>query len=305
MASAKNDQKSRRRSARQRPPSARLSDNSARRVKKIFVPLFSHHLEISLRKFRGNKARRSKRYRQLVVPAGLFKIREVAIVIKKKPGRGRTAAAPTSLKPLPRRPRMAAAAVLIAAGIGSAGYFAAHLQKSVSFDITPSQSVKALSQPAAAVTKAMPRSLPIRLEIPSIGVDTALSQVGLQASGAIQMPWDIETASWYEYSPTPGQIGPAVIVGHLDGANYANMTGVFWRLHELNPGDLIKVDRADGSVAVFKVIGAKQVPQNNFPTQDVYGNINYAGIRLITCGGTFDPSADHYTDNTVVYGALE
>jgi sortase (surface protein transpeptidase) len=305
MASVKNDQKSRRRPVPQRPPSARLSDNSARRVKKIFVPLFSHRIEVSLRKFRTNKARRSKRYRQLVVPAGLFKIREIAIVIKKKPGRGRTAAAPASLKPLPLRPRMAAAAVLIAAGIGSGGYFAAHLQKTVSFDITPSQSVKALSQPAAALTKVMPRSIPVRLEIPSIGVDTALSQVGLQADGAMQMPWDIETASWYEYSPTPGELGPAVIVGHLDGANYADMTGVFWRLHELNPGDEIKVDRADGSVAVFKVIGLKQVPQSDFPAQEVYGNIKYAGIRLITCGGTFDASTDHYTDNTVVYGALE
>jgi len=151
----------------------------------------------------------------------------------------------------------------------------------------------------------MPKSLPVRLVIPKIGLDTQLGQVGLQANGAIQMPWDIEAAAWYRYSPTPGELGPSIIVGHLDGADYADMTGVFWRLHELMPGDKIEVDRADGSDAIFKVIGLKQVPQNDFPTKEVYGNINYAGIRLITCGGAFNSSANHYTDNTIVYGALE
>jgi hypothetical protein len=49
----------------------------------------------------------------------------------------------------------------------------------------------------------------------------------------MEMPWDIGTAAWYKYSPTPGEIGPSVIVGHLDGANYANMAGIFYRLREL------------------------------------------------------------------------
>jgi sortase (surface protein transpeptidase) len=305
MASSKQDQKIRRAAARQRPPSAKTRNNSTRRVKKKYISLFSRRIEISLRKFRTNKARRSKRYRQVVVPIYLFKYKEAALRITAKPGRKKRAAVRTHQKRIFLHPRMAGAAVLITVGIGSAGYFGTHLQKPVSFDISPNQSVKALSQPAAATTNVMPKSMPTRLEIPSIGVDTNLSQVGLQPNGAIQMPWDIATASWYQYSPTPGEMGPAVIVGHLDGANYINMKGVFWRLHELNPGDMIKVNRADGSVAVFKVIGLKQVPQNDFPAQEVYGNIKYAGIRLITCGGTFDPSAGHYTDNTVVYGALE
>jgi sortase (surface protein transpeptidase) len=296
----------RRRPVPKRPPSAASTKVSRQRVKKILVPLFSRCLQISLRKFRTNKSRRSKRYPQIAAAVNLFGVREIAVAFIKKPRtqRQRPARAhrPVSLILLPRT---AAALLLITAGISSSVYFGMHLQHPVKFDITPAQTVKALPKQTTTVTEAMPRSIPTRLEIPSIGLDTSLSQVGLQADGTMQMPWDIETASWYKYSPTPGELGPAVIVGHLDGANYANMTGVFWRLHELKPGDQIRVSRTDGSLAVFKVLGLKQVSQSNFPTQEIYGNINYAGIRLITCGGTFDPSQNHYTDNTVVYGQLE
>ena len=79
---------------------------------------------------------------------------------------------------------------------------------------------------------------------------------------------------------------------------------VFWRLRELVPGDTFEIDRADGSTAKFKVDAVKQVPQSNFPTEEVYGNIDFAGIRLITCGGTFNRTTRHYSDNTIVFGSL-
>jgi sortase (surface protein transpeptidase) len=106
---------------------------------------------------------------------------------------------------------------------------------------------------------------------------------------------------WYKYSPTPGELGPAIIVGHVD--SYKGIS-VFWRLRELVPGDTIDITRADGSVAKFQVNSLQQFDQTNFPTQAIYGDINYAGLRLITCGGTFNRKTGHYDHNMVVFASL-
>lgn len=304
MGSVNRNPSAKRRLAKSRPPLAVGKKTPGKRVRKYAISLpFSRGLIISLRKFTTDKSRRSKRKRQLVIGLNVYLIREVAFELT-RPKKRKTAALAARRPGLSQLPlKTAAACLLIIAGIVSSLFFGTHLQKPVDFTIK-SNSAKVLAAPQTA-SKVLPKSIPIRLQIPKIGVDTQLSQVGLQANGQMQMPWDIETASWYKYSPTPGELGPAVIVGHLDGANYANMAGVFYRLHELSPGDQIMVTRTDGTVATFKVLYLKQVPQNNFPTSEIYGNINYAGIRLITCGGTFDSGTGHYNQNTVVYGALE
>jgi LPXTG-site transpeptidase (sortase) family protein len=107
---------------------------------------------------------------------------------------------------------------------------------------------------------------------------------------------------WYRNSPTPGEIGPSVIVGHVDYVHVG--PAVFWNLNKLQAGDIFEVQRVDGSTMKFKVDSVKQFSQSNFPTNEVYGNINYAGIRLVTCGGTFNSQTHHYSDNTVVFGSL-
>jgi len=148
----------------------------------------------------------------------------------------------------------------------------------------------------------MPRSQPVHLKIPSIGVDTDLTTMGLAPDGSLQMPVRYDIAAWYFGSPTPGQLGPAIIAGHVD--NYKGI-GVFFYLKELQVGASIEVDRADGSTATFKVTQMSEYPRDSFPTQAVYGNINYAGIRLITCGGTFSYQNYEYSDNIVAYGILQ
>lgn len=155
---------------------------------------------------------------------------------------------------------------------------------------------------AAAKPKFLPRSEPTHITIPSVGIDTGVISVGQDASGGIQMPplFDM-TTGWYNLSPTPGEKGPAIIVGHVD--TYKGIS-VFWRLREVQPGDMVEIARADGKVAKFKVEALKQFEQSNFPTSEVYGNIDHAGLRLITCGGAFDHSSGQYTQNTVVYASL-
>jgi sortase (surface protein transpeptidase) len=145
------------------------------------------------------------------------------------------------------------------------------------------------------------RSSPVRIRIPAIGVDSALMGLGLASDGTLQVPPRGFPAGWYTGSPTPGQLGPAVIVGHVD---WAGSAGVFYRLHSLRPADRISVVRADGSTAVFQVSRVARYSKQAFPTALVYGDINYAGLRLITCGGSFDRAAHHYVDDVVVFAQL-
>lgn len=151
----------------------------------------------------------------------------------------------------------------------------------------------------------LPRSKPVSLDIPAIDVHSVVRDLGLTTEGALETPAPgpfYDDAAWYRYSPTPGSLGPAILLGHVDSA--ANGPSVFFRLGELRRGDRVSVTRADDSIAVFVVDEVRQYPKNDFPTDTVYGDIDHAGLRIITCGGAFDDSAGHYLDNIVVFASL-
>lgn len=151
---------------------------------------------------------------------------------------------------------------------------------------------------AAPRPDALPVALPVALTIPAIGVQTPLIRLGLTASGALQVPPTASLAGWYTGSPRPGAIGSAVIAGHID--SYAG-PGVFYELSRLRLGDRVYVRRADGTLAVFRVTSVQTYPKDRFPTGSVYGPAPDAELRLITCGGTFDPDLRSYLSNVVVY----
>ncbi len=174
----------------------------------------------------------------------------------------------------------------------------------VATDAAPPDNTPATGQdPGAALTTGplMSTSTPTRVVIPTLDVDVALTGLGQQADGAMQVPTDARTVGWYTKAPTPGSLGPAVLAGHVD---YQNKPGTFNRLTALKPGDSINVDRQDGSMAMFTVVKVQRYAKDKFPTNAVYGTINRAGLRLITCGGNFDAKAGHYEDNIVVYADL-
>jgi sortase (surface protein transpeptidase) len=185
----------------------------------------------------------------------------------------------------------------------------------------PAQAAEETSSPAAATASSeppsaasrvapavqgplLPASSPVRVAIPAIGAASDLLQLGLNADGTVQVP-PLERkskAGWYRGSPTPGEVGPSVVLGHVDSAEYG--PGIFFRLGDLRPGDQISVDRADSTTAVFTVDRVASFPKDDFPTLEVYGNTDRAELRLITCGGDFDPSARSYLDNIVVFASL-
>ncbi len=162
----------------------------------------------------------------------------------------------------------------------------------------------AVDKPKAEV-HTLPRSLPVSLKIPAIDVRSDIQKVGRTADGALETPAPgpyYDDAAWYRHSPTPGSLGPAILVGHVDSA--ANGPSVFFRLGDLRPGDRISVTRADDSVATFVVDEVHRYAKDDFPTRTVYGDIDHAGLRIITCGGAFDDAAGHYLDNVVVFASL-
>ena len=139
---------------------------------------------------------------------------------------------------------------------------------------------------------------PVRLRIPSAGVDTQLQRLGRSVDLSIEVPTDFDVAGWFAEGPRPGQSGPAVILGHLDSRTGP---GVFSGLTRLPSGAEVLVDRADGSTAGFRVSRMLRVPKAAFPTELVYGPTLEPSLRLVTCGGSFDQATGSYRDNVIVY----
>jgi sortase (surface protein transpeptidase) len=156
------------------------------------------------------------------------------------------------------------------------------------------------SGPAAAP---LPRSVPLRVRVPSVGIDAPLIRLGLDRDGAVAVPpMSVPTeAGWFTGDPTPGERGAAVIVGHVD-TDYGR--AVFYPLGNVQPGATVIVDRADKKHAEFRVTSVEVVDKNRFPAGRVYGSDDSGTpqLRIITCGGAFD--GQHYADNLVVYTQL-
>jgi sortase (surface protein transpeptidase) len=148
----------------------------------------------------------------------------------------------------------------------------------------------------------LPESDPVAVSIPRIGVRSRLIDLGLDRDGAMAVPQNPALAGWFSRGPTPGALGPAVISGHItwDGA-----PAVFHRLGTLRRGDQVTVTRKDGKTAVFTITRVARFSKSRFPSRAVYGAIDHAGLRLITCGGTYDAARHKYLDNVVVFAKLE
>jgi sortase (surface protein transpeptidase) len=202
-----------------------------------------------------------------------------------------------------RLPRKGLAAFALAAGLLVTAAGIAGLATARHTAATRSGTVAALPAPVGPVAGAVHSQnakvpLPVALTIPAIGVQARLVHLGLTAAGALAVPPSTVVAGWYTGSPRPGAIGPSVIAGHIDSHTGP---GVFFRVSWLRPGDHVYVRRADGTLAVFRVTAVRSYAKDRFPTLAVYGPTPDAELRLITCGGAFDPQLGSYLSNTVVY----
>ncbi|MEU4643135.1 class F sortase [Micromonospora sp. NPDC023814] len=157
---------------------------------------------------------------------------------------------------------------------------------------------------AGGAATGLARSTPTTISIPRIGVDAPIMALGTNPDGTVQVPplEQAQRAGWYEPGPSPGEVGNAVIVGHVDSAEIG--PAVFFSLGALQPGDTMTVTREDGQRVTFTVESVKAYPKTEFPTEQVYGPSDRPGLRVVTCGGVFDEAARSYPDNVVVFASM-
>lgn len=148
----------------------------------------------------------------------------------------------------------------------------------------------------------LPESDPVSVAVPRIGVRSSLVRLGLDGDGEMEVPRDPALAGWFTRGAAPGALGPAVIAGHV---TWDGTPAVFQRLGTVRRGDRVTVGREDGRTAIFTVTRVAQYSKSKFPSRAVYGAIDHAGLRLITCGGTYDSVHHRYLDNVVVFARLE
>ena len=196
---------------------------------------------------------------------------------------------------------MMAVGAFIVANALSAG---SRLPPSAAQNIPAAVSTRVTFAPDPAVVAApLPTSTPMTIVIPAIGVNAPVMRLDLNADGTVQVPPldNHNLVGWYDRSVMPAAKGTSVILGHVD--DYSGPS-VFFNIKNLHKGDTIDVVRADGSTAVFAVDGVQKAAKTNFPTSDVYGNVPYPALRLVTCGGPFDAKTGEYLDSIVVYAHL-
>ncbi len=140
----------------------------------------------------------------------------------------------------------------------------------------------------------------VRIPRLSISSGTPLP-LGRNSDQTMEVPQRATALGWYSLGPAPGARGPAVLAGHV---HYNGTPGIFSRLSELRPGDVVEIDRADGTVLTFTIEAVRQYDKRRFPTAEVYGNLDYAGLRLITCAGRPAAGTDRYPDNVVAFARL-
>ena len=185
------------------------------------------------------------------------------------------------------------------------------LGQEASSTLVPRSSTPQADEPGARDKKAgvedlvtgpmLPSAEPLRIGIPRLHVSSRLEDLGVDDDGVMEVPAEPANAGWYTLGPSPGALGPAVVAGHV---TWNQVPAVFFRLGELRPRDVIEVTRTDGVVAVFAVTRVERYPKSSFPTDRVFGPIDHAGLRLITCGGDYEQAAHRYSDNVVAFARL-
>jgi sortase (surface protein transpeptidase) len=142
---------------------------------------------------------------------------------------------------------------------------------------------------------------PTRLRIPAIGVNSRIVTIGVDRTGALIPPATTDVTGWFAAGPVPGAIGPALLAAHVDSRAGP---GVFFRLTDLRPGDVVIVDRADHTSTRFVVDSSTRVAKTTFPTELIYSPKPVAMLRLVTCGGSFDSQKRSYLDNVIVNATI-
>jgi sortase (surface protein transpeptidase) len=153
--------------------------------------------------------------------------------------------------------------------------------------------------PAPAPAQPSPPAPPARIELPSLGVDTAIVPVGVNSDGLMDIPPDVSTVGWYRFGPAPGAAaGSAVLSGHVD--DHLQGVGVFGRIGDLGPGDAVRIVDEAGVTRAFSVLSREEWSKGEAPLDRIFDRGGSSRLVLITCGGSFNSSTLGYDDNVAI-----
>jgi LPXTG-site transpeptidase (sortase) family protein len=178
----------------------------------------------------------------------------------------------------------------------SANARALDLSAENSLAVGPGFALGSVSAPSSGVL------IPVRLSIPSIGVDASIEQVGVESDGSMGTPSSFDTVAWYKDGSKPGEPGNAVIDGHVNNALTA--AGVFEHLDQLHLGDNILVSDASGRSLSFTVTSEQVYAVDKAPTSQIFATAGAPGLALITCDGAWDQGKKMFNERLVVYATL-
>jgi LPXTG-site transpeptidase (sortase) family protein len=144
-----------------------------------------------------------------------------------------------------------------------------------------------------------PVSIPVRIQIPAIHVDAAIEQVGLANDGSMDVPSLPSNTAWFMLGPRPGEIGSAVIDGHVDWTHGAR--AVFTDLHNLKSGDKVAVLNSQGIKIRFVVRETRTYSSNAYASDVFASNDGKSHLNLISCQGIWDKTANGFSQRLVVF----
>jgi sortase (surface protein transpeptidase) len=193
-------------------------------------------------------------------------------------------------------PRGRAGAVAVAAGIAVAVAGTVLTVDAHSATTSPVGSIPAADVGHLPLPGRLPGPAPVAVRIPSIGVNAPVMAIGLHA-GAIAAPADGHLVGWWDGSPPPGSVGPAVLAGHVDSAH---SRAVFYGLRSVRPGAAVFIERSDGSTVRFTIDAIREYPSNNLPRETLFGSTSRPSLRLITCGD-YRWITGHFQADVVVF----
>lgn len=193
--------------------------------------------------------------------------------------------------------------IAILAIVIGAGVFTFVLVHAVWFAPDAQVTDSAITPPASTATAVAAGDKPVRLLIPSLGVNANVQDVGIAASGNMAVPSNFTDVAWYRYGPVPGEVGSAVMDGHVD--NGLSLAGVFKHLSDIKVGDDIYVKNQNGQTLHFKVSDIELYPYKSVPTDQIFNPKDTARLNLITCDGTWVQGQRTYDHRLVVYSVLQ
>jgi LPXTG-site transpeptidase (sortase) family protein len=197
------------------------------------------------------------------------------------------------------RLKLAVAGVLLLGAAGVANYL--HLGETHARVYLPDTPLTQLLDTVSGEADAAPQPpAGMRLQLPAIGVDAPVDELGTDASGHLEAPTKWQDVGWYSGGARPGDAGSALLMGHVD-----SHTGpaVFWNLHELKAGSLVVV-RQDGRDLQFHVVKAMNFPETEPPKDELFSRQGASRVVLLTCSGEFNQATGRYTDRLMVIADL-